>query len=310
MITEEAKEFLKGKTIAMPERLKIYTVTKHFFSSIRDFLGEIGDVKLLPQDWEENKEFRADLIVFTGGEDIDPSMYGTSYEIGKKKSHGSTNPRDRWEIHILNSILDGKLPTKKVLGICRGLQLINVGMGGTLISDIWEKFREGHKPIHEIAHKKTNIFSWLTNVNSMHHQGLERYGNDSRKHPINILATESKTGVAEIVLWGNMLLGFQFHPEFFSQENPSKKKISEQLFEWVTGKAEIIPGQSSKRSMWAEEAKKSPEVFYVSTPDQESRIADWSTASTFTTEIEGIHTTFTPTGRIQFDATENNEEEE
>lgn len=289
----------------MPEKLKIYTVTNNFFSSIKDFLGEIGDVELLPQDWEKNKEFKADLIVFTGGEDIDPSMYGND-----GKPRGSS--RDRWEMHVLNSILNEKLKTKKVLGICRGLQLINVGMGGTLIPDIWDKFKEEHKSIHELSYRKVSIFNWLTTVNSMHHQGLERFGQigqNSIKYPINVLATESRTGVAEIVLWGNMFLGFQFHPEFFSKENPSKKKISEQLLEWVTGKAEIIPGQSSKRSMSEDEAKKKYEGFFVSAPEQESRVF-----AQFTTAIGDVYPTFpgirtTDTGRIQFNATENNEEE-
>lgn len=277
----------------MIEKLKIFTVTNNFLMPIKDFLGEIGDVELLPRDWEKDKEFEADLIVFTGGEDIDPALYGLPFG----GTRGSS--RDRWEIHVLNSILNEKLKTKKVLGICRGLQLINVGMGGSLIQDIWSKFGEEHKSIHELSHRKTSIFNWLTTVNSMHHQGLERFGNSVRKYPINILATESRTGVAEIVLWGNMLLGFQFHPEFFGSENPSKKRISDILFEWITEKTEIIPGQSSKRNMWLEEELKKREVLPI---PQELRLGGWEDTAVNT------NTVFINTGRIQFNATENEQE--
>ena len=75
----------------MEEKLKIYCATEHFFGSIAKFLGDIGTVSLLPKNWEKIEDFKADLIVFSGGEDIDRRLYLPN-EDDKSPKNNKENP--------------------------------------------------------------------------------------------------------------------------------------------------------------------------------------------------------------------------
>lgn len=150
-----------------------------------------------------------DLIIFTGGEDIDPKHYG-----GRDDGflyYTSMSDRDDVELAIFKEA--DKL-NKNMLGTCRGLQLINVGKGGTLIPDI----RQAGRP-----HNGDHPLSWTTDkvaklkaifpgdVNSMHHQGIQRLGSD-------LVTVAEHNGVPEIILGGTNIIAVQFHPEFMGKE--------------------------------------------------------------------------------------------
>ncbi len=101
-----------------------------------------GLVLMLPPDADlvEDPEQVLDLIdglVLTGGADIDPAAYG-------QQAHAETvdtvPERDTFEIALVNAAIERDLP---VLGICRGMQLINVALGGTLLQHLPEHFGHG-----------------------------------------------------------------------------------------------------------------------------------------------------------------------
>src|SRR3990170_3508766 len=74
-----------------------------------------------------------DGVLFSGGGDIDPRYYG----LEPHAKVGEVDPdRDRVELHLLQKVVQEAIP---FLGICRGLQLVNVGLGGTLYADIGEQ---------------------------------------------------------------------------------------------------------------------------------------------------------------------------
>src|SRR5688572_10869333 len=121
---------------------------------------------------------RVDGLVLTGGEDIDPRCYGAT-------AHPATGPanaaRDRWELALVDAALERRLP---VLAICRGMQLLNVALGGTLIQDIpaerpselahddaAARRRRVH-PIHCEAGSRLQeaLGAAVLSVNSSHHQ--------------------------------------------------------------------------------------------------------------------------------------------
>jgi putative glutamine amidotransferase len=114
-----------------------------------------------------------DGVVFTGGSDLDPELYG---EEPHAETTGVVRLRDEAELALLRAALERDMP---VLGICRGIQVLNVAMGGDL-----EQHLDGHRhdpPGQFVRHdvdieRGTRLASMLgerTTVMSHHHQGLK-----------------------------------------------------------------------------------------------------------------------------------------
>lgn len=114
-----------------------------------------------------------DGVVFTGGSDVDPALYG---EEAQAETVGIVRMRDDAELALLRAALDRDMP---VLGICRGIQVLNVGMGGNL-----EQHLEGHRhdpPGEFLAHdvaiepdtRLARMLGDRISVMSHHHQGIK-----------------------------------------------------------------------------------------------------------------------------------------
>lgn len=125
---------------------------------------------------------RLDGVIFTGGGDLHPELYGST---DHPLVDDVDTDRDRVEIHLFKQTLQAGTP---FMGICRGLQLINVAMGGTLYEDILDQ-RSGAlhhqhndlQPRNYLAHPVSIqtgsrlhgiLGSPQTHVNSLHHQGI------------------------------------------------------------------------------------------------------------------------------------------
>lgn len=160
-------------------------------------------------------------LVFTGGEDVHPKRYGKEAYLTYCEALDFDEQRDDFELKLLRHVHEQQLP---VLGICRGLQLINVFYGGTLIPDIpsWGKFNhaklpDGKLPEHEIHVNPNALIYAITGckvgrVNSMHHQSADRIG---RGLLVSALSTD---GVVEAIERidpnsGSFLCLIQWHPE-------------------------------------------------------------------------------------------------
>ena len=147
----------------------------------------------------------ANLVIFTGGEDINPAIYS------QKNRHSNFNPlRDTAEIEVLRRAL--KLG-KKILGVCRGHQLINAWLGGELVQDIGIELNEVHDGNHaiEVLDESGVIPNIYNEVNSMHHQGVVKVGEGLRP-------TTYWKGVYESTE-GDNILTVQFHPEWMYTHN-------------------------------------------------------------------------------------------
>jgi putative glutamine amidotransferase len=175
-----------------------------------------------------------DAVVFTGGADIAPLRFGKASE---EHLVGEVNEqRDTVEFEIAKKAEDLHLP---VLGICRGLQLLNVVHGGTLITDIQHYGGADHKKLNESTDNRhrvkitpgTHIYKILREtdgeVNSAHHQAIERLGEG-----LIISSRDERDGTIESIEWEKpenkpYMLAVQWHPERMNYDEP----FAGQLFE-------------------------------------------------------------------------------
>jgi putative glutamine amidotransferase len=123
-----------------------------------------------------------DGLVLAGGADVDPAAYGAEAD---PRTTGTCPPRDAFEVALARRALECDVP---VLGICRGLQLLNVATGGTLVQHLPDRVgHEQHRPApgtfveHEVRVEPRSLAARAveaerSDVKSHHHQGPDRIG--------------------------------------------------------------------------------------------------------------------------------------
>lgn len=172
-----------------------------------------------------------DGFIFTGGEDIDPTRY---HEERLPVCGPSIAARDELEIRLLRTALAANKP---VLCICRGLQLLNVVMGGTLWQDLPSQrpsdisHSQGKpygcpshvvelvpgSPLHALLGKD------FISVNTRHHQGIRELAPS-----LAVMATAPDGLIESICLPGSRFAwGVQWHPEHMAPEDPTSVQIFE-----------------------------------------------------------------------------------
>lgn len=210
-----------------------------FWSEFGKKIAEAGGIPIqLPYESADTDIVsRIDGLVVTGGQDVDPAVWGgpPPLDAGNGEVLTIDRRRDDYEIALVQSALRRDIP---VLGICRGHQVLNVALGGTLIP---------HLPESEITHvsaeaipdqrpDKEHQVDFLTGtlaahlygprfaVNSWHHQAVAEIGDGL------IVSGRASDGVVEAIeLPGHPVLGLQWHPEAIVELDPS--------FEWVVEQA-------------------------------------------------------------------------
>ena len=160
-----------------------------------------------------------DALLLPGGGDLEPWRYGQE----NRGSHQTDPERDEREFRLLEEFLQSGKP---ILGICRGLQVINVFFGGTLIQDL---------PGHSAVDGKDRFHEGFTTdcdlrrlwggermiVNSAHHQAIDRVGEGLR------VIQRAEDGIIEGIRHESLpILALQWHPERL--ETPAGAAV----FEW------------------------------------------------------------------------------
>lgn len=163
-----------------------------------------------------------DLVVIPGGYDVHPALYGQ--EPIAETIYEKEGTRDRFEMRLIQLALEMKKP---ILAICRGFQMVNVALGGTLHQHLpyWSDLVI-HRPVdgpHVLSHSVSTT-GWLADilgteimVNSWHHQGVDRLANE-----LEPLAW-AKDGLIEAyqskASCPSPIFAVQWHPEILQDEN-------------------------------------------------------------------------------------------
>lgn len=210
----------------MDKEIKVCTAWGAFFGSFERIFPNLYQLERPSQ--VEN----FDLVIFPGGEDISPRFYGT-----RNKYCGTLNDaRDEFEKSVFNYAYN---KTKvKMLGVCRGHQLINALLGGYIIQDIREEFGKGHSGWHSLDIQIESIFSKVfKNVNSLHHQGVIESGRGltyTTKHTNLIESSENER-----------IVSVQFHPEFMG--DAQSREFFDLILEWVGSKSKKFTLKNNKK---------------------------------------------------------------
>jgi putative glutamine amidotransferase len=173
---------------------------------------------------------RCDGVLLTGGDDIDPQLYAGELPEELARTLGPLEPeRDKWETALINEVFEQH---KALLAICRGHQMLNVALGGTLVVDIATQVPGAlnHRcmdpkmePVHEIQIAPGSLLARALGtptlgVNSTHHQAIGKVADALRA------VAQSSDGIIEAVELKEpgrlpFLLSVQFHPERLIDSN-------------------------------------------------------------------------------------------
>jgi len=160
-----------------------------------------------------------DGLVLQGGTDVSPAAYG---EAPLKEEWAGDPVRDAYEMELLHEFVEAGKP---VLGICRGMQLINVAFGGSLYQDIPTQFERPARHLADAYDQHSHAIRFIDRghfarwfgatpggqVVSIHHQCVRSLGRD-----LLIEAVSAEDGVIEAIrhTGRSFVVGVQWHPEF------------------------------------------------------------------------------------------------
>ncbi|MFW5499865.1 MULTISPECIES: gamma-glutamyl-gamma-aminobutyrate hydrolase family protein [unclassified Maridesulfovibrio] len=229
-----------------------------FWLNIR-LAGGVPD-RITPDNYHAQRKF--DGLIIGGGADIDPALYGEDKLkeileksgfgnfrfrdiprkvfqslvavlafglrkiLGMKQAPGEDRKRDALEVMLINEALENDTP---LLGVCRGMQLINVVKGGSLHQEIADVYEDVSNPQTVLPYKKISVKddSMLADVlgrtspyvNALHHQSINEVGQE-----LEVVA-ECDAGIIQAVEGRNnsFLLGVQWHPEYLVQYRSQRR---------------------------------------------------------------------------------------
>ncbi len=228
-----------GKTITIGVTFS-ETKFPNYPAWIKDEEVEIIELSWVMQNLDDLS--RCQGLLLTGGLDMDPIFYEPGLKCYANQPEKWNRVRDRFELDLFDLAQTLKMP---VLGICRGLQLINIALGGTLVLDLQAAGKQNHRNIYGIDATHPLLLaedSLLANicaipegiVNSAHHQAIDQVAETLR---VNCYSCDA---IIEGIEWKEKknrspLLGVQWHPERI--ENKEINPLSQNIRDWFIEEA-------------------------------------------------------------------------
>lgn len=190
-----------------------------------------ADIEICTLSWQRPEELQqCQGLVLSGGVDTHPRFYQNHQTNYPNAPSAFDEKRDEFELGVFRFACEQKIP---LLAVCRGMQLVNIALGGDMVQDIEASGKNNHRKtgendgIHSITVVEGSLLSRISGiengtVNSAHHQAIHRIADELE---VTAWAPE---GIAEALEWKNkegkpFFLGVQWHPErlvFQQPENP------------------------------------------------------------------------------------------
>ena len=199
---------------------------KGFVEGVKDAGGIPIILPIGDQEMASHYISLIDKLILTGGQNVDPKFYGEPKTIDSDDYHLQ---RDIFELALIKEAIKQKKP---IFSVCRGTQLFNVAMGGTLYQDIedhWQDCSAEYTTQRLVTEPDTvlrEIYGEISHINSFHHQSIKDLAPN-----LKIAAHDPKDGIIEAVTSTDdfAFLGVQWHPEFLFENRPKDKN----LFDYV-----------------------------------------------------------------------------
>jgi putative glutamine amidotransferase len=180
-----------------------------------------------------------DGLILTGGDDINPKLFNEEF---LPETEVPDNDRDNFDLTLIKYAFKKKIP---ILGICRGMQLLNICFNGSLYQDLkynnkiklkhYQSFENPDIPVHKINLTEGSVLNDIFRdelwVNSFHHQGIKKVG---EKLKISAYSTDNLVEGIEYTEDEQFVLGVQWHPEMMYSKGNDKNM--ENLFQYFIKK--------------------------------------------------------------------------
>lgn len=246
MHADPTRAIFKGKTLLyLVEQMSDWLLLNGMMACLIPSLPKNSKVVL------EDYVNELDALILQGGADVAPESYG---ETPLRPEWSGDRIRDVYEIELIQKFREQKKP---VLGICRGLQILNVALGGSLYQDIteqvsgslvhrnWDIYDQNFHTVELLKNSSlANLYGGpgLHMINSVHHQGIKDLA-----PCLNVEAVSKDDGIIEAVRSNkdDFVMGVQWHPEFQGASD-TKKLISPEPL--LSAFSEAIKASRSQKS--------------------------------------------------------------
>jgi putative glutamine amidotransferase len=232
---------MPSRTLGLKNEVPTYAHAPYVPRDIVTILGQLGVIPMVLPDFAEacGEDYVEifDGLLLPGGADVDPTFFGEEPEW---KVGGADYKMDRFEIGVIRAFYKAGKP---IFGICRGIQVLNIALGGTVYQDLQtdnpaayirhSQGAFGAYPTHHVSVKEGSLLYHALGasayVNSRHHQSIKKVA------PGLTVTAKAPDGVIEGVesIDSDQVAAVQWHPENMWPEHPEMRRLFEDFVDRV-----------------------------------------------------------------------------